>query len=414
MALSLKPYTTAHKKRSSTQLLEERSKKQKVRLMANLMENAHHLPESMITEILSWLQVKELLQYKSVCKSWYSIISSSNFISQHLRNYCNNSNNVDGGGCLLVQRYVSQNEIVLFELLLDGTPRVLAVEELHRMPMYRSFINGPCNGIYYLYQYSSGQRALWNPTINELKVLPEITFEPSIATFANYEVCGFGLNPGTTDEFKVVVIKDRWRTSDDNDHDDEGSFATQLPQTVMVYSSRTNSWKYCGDLAKCYYLEMNNCYIYVNGCCYWYAKAEVKEMDEVIISFDMANNAFKEMDVPGYAQPSSRCLGVYDDSIAFYSLHGREKVFELWTWDDGCCWTKKLTVGPGPFSDVSGPVGQWKNNKVILRSDRNRLLLFDPESKEVIDLVGFLRNANYEGVFTYMESLVSINQTGKP
>ncbi|CAH9108177.1 unnamed protein product [Cuscuta europaea] len=411
MALSLQPYTWAYDKSCSTQLSEERSKKQKVRSMANTMENAHHLPESMIIEILSWLPVKELLQYKSVCKSWYAIISSASFISQHLRNYCNNSNNVDWGGCLLVQRYVSQNEIQLFELFLDGTPRVLAVEELYRMPMYRSFIDGPCNGIYYLYQYYSGQRALWNPTINELKVLPEITFEPSMATFANYEVCGFGLNPGTTDEYKVVVIKDRWLTSDhDDDDDDDGSFARQLPQSVMVYSSRTDSWKYCGDLAKCYYLEMNNCYIYVNGCCYWCAQDE--EMDEVIISFDMANNAFKEMDVPGYAEPSSKCLGVYDDSLALYSLHRRE-VFELWTWDEGCHWTKKLTVGPGPFYDVSGPVGQWKNNKVILRGHGNKLLLFDPESKEVIDL-GLQNDVNYEGVFVYMESLVSINQKRNP
>ncbi|KAJ6859807.1 hypothetical protein NC651_036189 [Populus alba x Populus x berolinensis] len=48
------------------------------------------LPEDLITEILSWLPVKALLQFKCVCRSWYAIITSQAFISKHLNNYYDN------------------------------------------------------------------------------------------------------------------------------------------------------------------------------------------------------------------------------------------------------------------------------------------------------------------------------------
>ncbi|CAH9107655.1 unnamed protein product [Cuscuta epithymum] len=164
------------------------------------------------------------------------------------------------------------------------------------MPHYGSFIYGPCDGIYYLYHNYFGCRALWNPAINELKVLPEIVSKYSIVRGYQYEVYGFGLDPATNDDYKVVVIKER-RCLATND-DDESDY-TRQPQYVLVYSLRTDSWKYCGDLTKYYCLEMNRCYIYVNGCCYLYGANQCFS-DEVIISFDMAN----------YAQPSSNCLGV--------------------------------------------------------------------------------------------------------
>ncbi|KAL3567278.1 hypothetical protein D5086_029929 [Populus alba] len=53
------------------------------------------LPEDLITEILSWLPVKALLQFKCVCKSWYAIIISQAFISKHLNNYYDNYDDSD-------------------------------------------------------------------------------------------------------------------------------------------------------------------------------------------------------------------------------------------------------------------------------------------------------------------------------
>ncbi|KAI3930854.1 hypothetical protein MKW92_012096, partial [Papaver armeniacum] len=41
------------------------------------------LPNDVFLEILMCLPVKSLLRFKSVCKSWYALIKSSDFIHRH-------------------------------------------------------------------------------------------------------------------------------------------------------------------------------------------------------------------------------------------------------------------------------------------------------------------------------------------
>ncbi|XP_017240181.1 F-box/kelch-repeat protein At3g23880-like [Daucus carota subsp. sativus] len=47
---------------------------------------SYHFPQELIFEILSYLPVKSLLRFRSVCKSWLSIISDQQFINTHLTN----------------------------------------------------------------------------------------------------------------------------------------------------------------------------------------------------------------------------------------------------------------------------------------------------------------------------------------
>ncbi|KAL8154978.1 hypothetical protein AgCh_000370 [Apium graveolens] len=171
---------------------------------------------------------------------------------------------------------------------------------------------------------------------------------------------------------------------------------------ILVYSLRTNSWRYCGDLHKAYHLEFNKCYIYVKECCYWLGSLDYSS--ELIISFNMANDSFIEIDVPDYAQPSDKCLAVYDDSLAFLSLHQTNKYFDIWAWSEGC-WTKKFNVGP--FPGVWSPIGHWMGNRLLLQLNDGKLVLFYPDAEETKDLA-FQNNMLCRGVFAYMESLVSI------
>ncbi|KAL8102450.1 putative F-box protein At3g51171 [Apium graveolens] len=396
MALSLRRYSWSGETGHLAQLLKQRIKFGKQRSMLIAMGKINDLPESLIIEILSRLPVKDLLQFKSVCKSWYAIISSPNFVSNHLSNYYNN--NDDWRGCLLVQDFITHAEIELVELLVDETPQVLASDNLHGMPMRCSFLCGPCDGLYYVYQYD-GRRALWNPAINEFKLLPDIICKPDLPThftYSSYEVFGFGFDHVSRD-YKVVVMKGYWEVNPNNKSD------LNHPVSVLVYSLRTESWRYCGDLSKAYDLEMNYCYIYVNECCYWLGSQDYSS--EVMISFDMTSDSFKEFNIPDYAQPSFKCLAVYDDSLVLLSLHETKKNFDIWTWSEGGCWTKKFTLGPLP--DVWIPVGHWKCNMLILQCEDGTIFLFDPDTQERKDL-GFKISTMCRGVFAYMESLVSI------
>ncbi|KAL3567325.1 hypothetical protein D5086_029976 [Populus alba] len=87
------------------------------------------LPEDLITEILSWLPVKALLQFKCVCRSWYAIITSQAFIAKHLNNYYDN---YDDSDTFFAQYFVTKlGELALYEFLVDETSTILSYEELH-------------------------------------------------------------------------------------------------------------------------------------------------------------------------------------------------------------------------------------------------------------------------------------------
>ncbi|CAO2813530.1 unnamed protein product [Amaranthus hypochondriacus] len=402
MALSLQRYTWTNANSRFTQLLKERSRKQREKSMLIPIKNVDHLPENLIIEILSYLPVKDLMQYKTINKSWCAIISSPDFVSKHLKNYY--KNNDDWHGCLLVQHYVTHAELQVFELFIDECTGVsLADEVLYNMPLYCSYISGPCDGLYYIYQY--GGRALWNPALDEIRYLPKLICKPDLPptfTYSNYEVYGFGSDPATGD-YKVVVIKGYWPTDDDSD--------AKHPLSVLVYSLRTNLWKYCGDLAKAYDLESNKCYIFVSGCCYWLGSYE--NTSDVIVCFDMATDAFKEIHVPDYTQPCTKCLALYDDSLAFLSLHD-DKNLDIWTLNEGS-WTKILSVGP--FPDVRGPIGHWKDNRLILQCEDGKLVMLDQNDNQGLKDIGFQHDRWCEGVYAYMESLVSIkdkNESAQP
>ncbi|KAL9229973.1 hypothetical protein vseg_005377 [Gypsophila vaccaria] len=400
MALSLQRYTWSDFDSGVNQLLKLRSKKERERsaLLAIAIKNGDRLPENLMIEILSWLPVKNVLQFKSVCKAWRAVISSPQFISKHLKN-----NRKIDDNCLLAQYYVSHAELQLFELLVDEASRVLASEVLYSMPMYGAYICGPCDGLYYLYEYDFSGRALWNPAINEIRNLPPLIEKPDPpinTTPAKSEVYSFGVDPVTGD-YKVAVIKGYWSTNEED---------VSYPLSVFVYSLRTDSWKYCGDLTREYDLASNKCYIFVEGSCFWLGSSsqDGDNSCEVIVSFDMASDSFKEISVPNYQQPASKCLGIYDDSLAFISVHDDEKNLDLWTLSKGI-WTKKF--GIGPFPDVWDPVGHWKD-KLILECEGRKLVLCDPKTQELKDLA-FQRDMSCQGVFAYMESLVSIKDKNK-
>nr|XP_043625965.1 F-box protein CPR1-like [Erigeron canadensis] len=52
---------------------------------------AEVVPDDILEKIFLRLEVKDIIQCKSVCKSWFSVISSSGFINSHLKHNYNNT-----------------------------------------------------------------------------------------------------------------------------------------------------------------------------------------------------------------------------------------------------------------------------------------------------------------------------------
>lgn len=133
--------------------------------------------------------------------------------------------------------------------------------------------------------------------------------------------------------------------------------------SALIYSLRTNSWRYLGDLAEGFELDENKCYIFLHGCRYWLGTVPLYEDVELSLSFDMTTEAFQDIDVPEYYQPAFKCLGVYHESIAFLSVHKTEKVFDIWTCNEGD-WTKKFMMGPN--LEIKRPIRYWQKSKFVL------------------------------------------------
>jgi len=170
-----------------------------------------------------------------VCKSWYGVISSHDFIFKHLKNYYDH--NDEDNHCLLAHYDITNAELELHEFFVDEPPAVLAGQVLDKVPIFSPYVCGPCDGLYYLFHYD---RALWNPAINEVKILPPIITKPNLPSNQTYlepEVCGFGYDTVTRD-YKVVVLKGYCCEDDE----------VILPSSVLIYSFRKDSWRYWGDL----------------------------------------------------------------------------------------------------------------------------------------------------------------------
>ncbi|GAB2298411.1 hypothetical protein Dimus_032476 [Dionaea muscipula] len=196
----------------------------------NLTSDTHghanlFFPEEVVVEILARLPVRSLLRFKSVCKTWFSVIGSEYFAGKHLfaRSMMFKNYNFEN---LLVDYHHTPDFMCLQSSLVD----INTLNVVHRKfkivssPANRDhyptcWFAGSCNGIVCLLVqaivgWPQQSILLWNPATGEVKVLQHEN---------DIYVLGFGFDPRTND-YKVMLI------SESEEH-------------VSVYSSRSDSWK---------------------------------------------------------------------------------------------------------------------------------------------------------------------------
>ncbi|KAL2935637.1 F-box/WD-40 repeat-containing protein 1 [Bienertia sinuspersici] len=370
-----------------------------------------YLPEELLIEILSRLPVKSLLQFKIVCKSWYAIIESPSFISKHMENYYSHNDNC--GGCLIMQIEVTQaHEIENYQLLLnDNASRVIAYEDVRTPINSNSYIRGPCDGLYYLWcYYEEDECFVWNPAINELKILPPLTMKPnhlpSHITFTGMNNdYGFGYDSFTKD-YKVVAIKDYRDPHKETYYDAK----TTYPLSIFIYSLRNGSWSYWGDLSKHYYLQHNNCYIFINDSAYWLGLNKYHKFCDVIVSFNVTTNRVEELQPPNYDEKPQRGdnerLVVCYESIGLLVGYEEKRYYKLWVMNKGI-WTNICMIDLRFALHYYSPIGHWKDNKLIFQVNRTTLCLYDLDTQDVAYLRGDFESF-CQNICAYKESLVPV------
>ncbi|OIW20098.1 hypothetical protein TanjilG_00605 [Lupinus angustifolius] len=145
--------------------------------------SSEQLPDDLVIEILSKLPVKSLLRFMSVCKSWNSLILSSNFVKKHLHHSSSDSTlryhrllgrNIPG---TVPGLQFSQSLLSLIDNPLQSPFDSLLSAELRSEPM----VVGSCNGL-----------ICW------------LNFDDYPSHYAYY------LNPMTRLEFKSPCISHPW------------------------------------------------------------------------------------------------------------------------------------------------------------------------------------------------------------
>ncbi|KAM7480948.1 hypothetical protein LguiB_005531 [Lonicera macranthoides] len=412
-----------------------------------------YLPNELLTEILVRLPVKTLVRCKCVCKCWYALIHSPNFVTIHYNHPANlsflivrhvigerpnyhpysdsNSDSdpenviIESTECALLSRtsMLSHDET----MTLTPPPHVVYDDIVRFREVTRHVIVGPVHGLFLLHSCSINRLVIWNPSTTEIKLLPQPDFGfefPSIPGGGVEHSFGFGLDPLTND-YKIVWIP---------------VVMFGYPREAAVYTLSSDSWRYIGHisvLGTTWYVEGGYCSTYLNGCYYWLLERDY--WDYKVLLFDMGSDVFKEIPVPAYRKNNINTLTQsisYDPTLALHDSRSIallimenelnfldasssiECALSISVWvlknQEQGCWTKLHTIPikpPSPYR-APRPLGLWKNNGIFFQNNYDQLVLYSiNNTHEIIDLgvkTSDFSDDNSLMVFNCKESLVSV------
>ncbi|KAL8026853.1 hypothetical protein ABFX02_14G056600 [Erythranthe guttata] len=344
-----------------------------------MVRNTSHLPHEIIEIILSKLPIKPLLRFKSVSKSWNTIISDPVFVENHIRR-SKRSNPDNLFLCHDNFRLCSSNRfsVVKFE---DRKLRTLKVFECtYAWEECLCFYEGV---ILIATDVTYTRFTLWNPSTRAHATL-------SHSYSCHHAAFGLCRDPITND-FKVVIV--------DSDH-------------YSVYSCKNKSWTtvhkaYAGPRPLAYYQSRGVC---VDGTSYW-----VSRLWPQIMYFDPRDDELKIMRKPNYVDDSkSFYLVDLGGSLCMYCWKmGRYRnTVQIWTKEkgiDGNSWTELMAVENVNMSIWRFQPICFVGNKIVIRNRGfDRLVVYNPCEKRFEDFEGdtrVLRNVFVP--IPYMESMFS-------
>ncbi|KAK2414067.1 F-box/kelch-repeat protein [Trifolium repens] len=291
-----------------------------------------HVPDDLIIKVLSFLNVKSLMRFKSVSKSWNTLISDPAFIKLHLQHSPRNKH-----VALTIHTYNGDFRFITFPLNhLIENPSITIPGNLYN-PLEEindcSRIIGSCNGLLCLLCYSSVVEhpnavehkiwfRIWNPATNTVaKPLGYITCK-----LAGLR-CTFGYD-NSTETYKVVVL-----------------FPTHQ---VKILNLRDNSWKTISRFPPFHRVPLSyrlvNEGVYLSGTVNWFAirsnlsfgyylveRNNITVDQFVIISLDLSTETYMHLSPPHGVDEVPRVeptIAVLMDCLCF--CHDQGPRFVIW------------------------------------------------------------------------------------
>ncbi|GMQ11322.1 hypothetical protein CsSME_00053989 [Camellia sinensis var. sinensis] len=332
-------------------------------------------PDEMVVEILQRLPTKSLIQFRSVSKSWNSLITSPNFINSHLNHSLTSNtykNSYDNLPLLIVRQCISvpPPRTEHYKLCIDTEEAFDEYKQLE-FPFKTCRLNfffaiGSAKGLFCFFEQD--RYFLWNPSIRKSMAIPKPTIKTS------FHRHGFGFDPRNND-YKVVRIDNFYPTKDE-------------PTThIEVYSLNAGLWKMSSTAINSYPDGITLGYTerfasYLEGAVHFVANMK-KSNDPLILSFDLSDEVFQTMMLPNgkVGVRTEMSTSVFGGllSLLCYEYTAVNKSCSIWIMKEyGVVdsWCKQFTV------DLSGGIAQIL--KILIG---NGIGLLDTKSEALKDLL---------------------------
>ncbi|OMO71848.1 hypothetical protein COLO4_28000 [Corchorus olitorius] len=301
--------------------------------------------------------IKTLIPFRSVCKSWYQVLSDPYFT----RNL----------SLLISNDYSGKTYLVQVEKDLISSPTSYSMKD--DIDCSSGCPIGSCHGLL-CFERNNSETYIVNPVLGSdddlVIMLPSMNTEtevPSLFPVRIFNLMGFGFCPNTN-QYKVVrTIRSTLR--------------------VYIYTLGTDdSWREIEDLPTD---RFTSCLpgVYLNGALHWltYPRIESDDRKLEIYCFDVETEKSHQLDLlPQLLQGRNNLdglkLGVLDNCLALYiKLGGCFSNFDIWVMKDEKCWANIFRI-----SGVA-PLSVWNRDRVeplMLTEDGNSLIAYAEEDDE--------------------------------
>ena len=314
------------------------------------METEQYLPIELIIQILLRLPVKSLIRFKCVCKSWFSLISHSDFTNSHFQL----TSAAHIRRIQLITPYFVSLSIDIESSLSDDnacySPDISFLiddddyyssssSDLDDLSPPKSFFKldfkGSCRGFILLNCYSSLR--IWNPSTGFHKRIPFTTIDCN--PDANY-FYGFGYDESRDDYLVLSMSYESTPSSDGN------------LSHLGIFSLRANVWSEIEGGKLLPYSQdsiLNLVESLSNGAIHWLAYRDDISI-RVIVAFHLVERKLLELRLPNdvvYGPSSVYELWVYKGCLALWDLSSDKGAVEIWVMEKynvQSSWTKTLVL----------------------------------------------------------------------
>ncbi|EEF30092.1 F-box protein At3g07870 [Ricinus communis] len=376
------------------------------------------LPCELALDILSRLPITHLINVKRVCRFWRSLVQHPLLASMHFSRIANNN---DPCLLLLCDLPIKSHLYSLHFSALDET----IIETVTRIPVPvipKFLVIGSCNGLLYLLD-SLQQRAnyIYNPFTSDYLELPE----PGQVLNQHRVATGFGFH-STTKEYKVVRVVYYRNNKEEGTNFQKRRYS--LPRSevqVLTVGNGSLTWRSKGETS--YQLLGNPSHVVVNGRLHWLSCRYRNQSLRRLISFDLADEQFREVPCPVGASFGRHCshLATLRGCLSGV-VQGFRRLY-IWVMKEYGVkesWVKEFTIGvklprelePYPNQSINLqefhlPLSQTKvlcllnNGEILLEFRCGTLVCYDTKSGAFKELIIFQDLPEWSNAIVHVGSL---------